>query len=331
MGAHRHVAVGHQGRQPAWCPVFQLTQHHFGARKACKPRTIHPPALGNGKAQHCLHRGGVGADVAAVQRQAGFQPQGVSRAQTGRGHARVGQQMAHQRLGLGGGNGDLVAVLAGVARAGGKAGHAQQLQRHGFHEARRAGTRVQRSQHGLGLWALQGDQRGVDPGELQLRAPGGEQVEIVIAVAGVDDDAHLAAQVDEHQVVLDAPAFVQQQRVALGALGPVGEVQRQAGFQLGVQRLDAAIARAHQQLTHVRDIEEPARGAGGQMLGLQAAVLDGHVVAGKAAHAGAQLAVQTVQGNVFQGFSHGALLANSPTGAGRCRPGCGRRPRCRCA
>ena len=168
------------------------------------------------------------------------------------------------------------------------------------------GMRVALRLQGRGLQPGQRHQRLVDPVDGQARAQGAQQGEIGLAIAGIDHHADLVAEVDHHQVVLDAALRVQQQRVALLAERPVVEVDRQRGLERGAQGGRLAVARRDAQLAHVRDIEEPGLAAGVQVLGLQAGrVLDRHVPAGECAHARAQAAVQGVERNARRGGGGG--------------------------
>ena len=200
---------------------------------------------------------------------------------------------------------DLEAVLAGVSGAGGEALGAEQAQCRGLHEAQRHRRRVERGEHSLGRRTLQRHQRGVDPLDAQLRAAFAQQREVGVAIAGVDHHAHLGVRaidaVRQHQVVVDAAALVEQQRIALHAVGPALEVDRQRRLELRIQRRRPIVGGADAQLAHVRDVEQSGALARVQVLGLEPRrVLDRHLVAGETAELRAGFGVQRVQRNASQ-------------------------------
>jgi hypothetical protein len=165
-----------------------------------------------------------------------------------------------------------------------------------------AASGIQSFERRLRERALQRHQRRVDPVDVQIGAQRAQQRQVVFAIARVDHHAHLVAQVDQHQVVLDAALVVEQHRIALQSGRPAFEVDRQRSLELLVQGVEAAVARGDGELAHVRDIEQSRLRPGVQMFGLQPCrVLDGHVPAGEARHLGAQLAVQRIERHVGQG------------------------------
>ena len=163
-------------------------------------------------------------------------------------------------------------------------------------------------QHRFSLRALQCDERGIDPFDLQPGAQRGQPCEISIPIAGIDHHAHFIAAIDQHQVVFDAALIIEQIRVLLQADRPALEVDRECGFEFALQGGAITIACPNAQLPHVRDIKQASLLAGVQVLGFESGwILDRHVVAGKGAELRTELAVQCVQHNLSDG-AHGMGL-----------------------
>ena len=124
--AHRHALQADQADALGDAATSQLGLDDTAAWVATLARAAWAPDLLYGPGQARLDGGGAVVDVVAIQAQAGFEPQGVARAQPGGFDFGLRQQRARQRLGVLGGHRDLEAVLAGVAGAGDKAVRAGQ-------------------------------------------------------------------------------------------------------------------------------------------------------------------------------------------------------------
>src|SRR5688572_11122592 len=151
-----------------------------------------------------------------------FQTQRVARAQTDRLDRRILQQVARERLGVLGRNRDLVAVLAGVAGAGDE----PVAEYCGLHEGEFARFGLDGGESLFSVRALERDEGAVEQLEGKRRRVLAQQSEIFFPAARVYDDAHLVGEARDHQVVLDAAALIQKERVALGAYRPAVEVER---------------------------------------------------------------------------------------------------------
>ncbi len=125
---------------------------------------------------------------------------------------------------------------------------------------------------------------------------------------GVDDEpqrAVRAGRAGHHQVVDDAAVVVEQLGIALAAGSETEDVGGAERFEKG--RDGCMIGALDQRLAHVRDVEQPSRFAGVEVLGEDARrILDRHVVAGERRDARAELDVQGVErGLLVRGFVHG--------------------------
>ncbi len=303
--AHGHALARHQAHAAAGQQrgVVDLRQHLAGAGEAACPRAAGAPHLLDGPVQRGLGGRGGGVDVVAVEAQAGFQPQRIACAEADGLHLGLGQQRARQRLGLGGGHGDLEAVLARVAAARHIAVAAGDLEPPAGHEHQRCRAGREPRERRSGLRALQGEQRLVGQGDdLAAAADAFLDVGDVAGLAGaVHDHEQVVAAVHEHQVVDDAALVVQQQAVAL-------LVQAEADHVHGDEGLEGrgGVGACEAQLAHVGDVEQ----AGGlprvQVFGHQTGgVLHGHGVAGEGHHAGPEFEVQRVQRRGVQGGGFG--------------------------
>ena len=124
-----------------------------------------------------------------------------------------------------------------------------------------------------------------------------EVFEILLAVGGVDDDEEvILAPVDDH-IVHRPPVLVADRRVT-------GLPDVQAGYVAGDEALDGAfgVGTAEDRLAHVRDVEEPGVVANRPVLGLDARVLHGHLVAGEVHEPGSEVLVLLVERGVPEIF-----------------------------
>ena len=163
-----------------------------------------------------------------------------------------------------------------------------------------ASTRLMRGHDLGGLRPLDGDQGAVgqDVSCRVARQVGFQEGEVRVLVAGVDDDEQaVVIGLAGHQVVHDAALGVQQQAVFLAARLQHRIVAGHEPLELGdgVGAGDLALA-------HVRDVEQAGMLAGPAVLGQHALVLDRHVIAAEADHAGSQRAVRGVQGRGLERF-----------------------------
>ena len=216
--------------------------------------------------------------------QAGLEAQRVARAEPDRLDRRMRQQPPRQRHRAFARHRDLEAIVAGVA------GTADEpvAEGRGLHETQSGDCRLQRRERGFRRRALERDQRPVEQLEREPGTKAAQQLEVLLPAAGIDDDAHLVAEPRDHEIVLDAAALVEQQRIALHARAPAVEIERQRAL----ERLVEPPA-GHAQLPHVRDVEEPRLGASVQVLGAQPlGILQRHLVARERAEACPQLTVK---------------------------------------
>ncbi len=100
-------------------------------------------------------------------------------------------------------------------------------------------------------------------------------------------------QVRDHQIVEDAAILGEQQRIALLVLGKASDVGREQRFERR-DHVRAALG-AEDELAHMADVEQPGRVAHPQMLGHDAFILDGHVIAGEFDHPPALRAVPAIE------------------------------------
>ena len=129
----------------------------------------------------------------------------------------------------------------------------------------------------------------------------------------VDDEPQrpvCARRARDHQVVDNSAVVVEQLRITLAALGEIEEVGRAKRFEKG--RDSFMVVALDQRLAHMRDVEQPSKFAGVEMLGEDARrIVDRHVVAGERRHARAELDVEGVQRRfLVRGFVHGPPVVN---------------------
>jgi hypothetical protein len=118
-----------------------------------------------------------------------------------------------------------------------------------------------------------------------------EMGDVVPFAGAVDDHVHFAfLEASEHQIVEDAAILGHQQRIdRMGKLRCL-EVGRHQRLERG---LDALAGEG--ELTHVADVEQSGVLARPQMLGHDAFILDGHLIAGERDHPTAPRAVPAVE------------------------------------
>ena len=103
-----------------------------------------------------------------------------------------------------------------------------------------------------------------------------------------------AGRAGDHEVVDDSAIFVEKLGIALAAWS---EVEKIRGAERFKKARDGRVAGAlDQRLTHVRNVEQPSRLAGVEVLGEDPGrILDRHVVARERRHARAELDMQRVK------------------------------------
>ena len=107
---------------------------------------------------------------------------------------------------------------------------------------------------------------------------------VLVDVAGVDDQQVMRRPEAIDQQVVDERAFGRGQAGVLNL--PDLQLRRVVRGDV-LHRLERALA-GNLDLAHVRDVEQPGRGAHRHVLGGDAGVLDGHVPAAKRDHASAE-------------------------------------------
>ena len=112
---------------------------------------------------------------------------------------------------------------------------------------------------------------------------------IDVTVAGVDDEQVAALAPVGDEVVDDPPALVREQRVLRFPRREAVEIVREHALQEGVRPA------GHQQLSHVRDVEEAGGRAYRMHLVDHTRVLDGHLPTGEGDEAPARFRVACVQ------------------------------------
>ncbi len=110
-----------------------------------------------------LHGGCGLVDVVAVEAEARFQAERVAGAQANRLHQRMGEQRARQIFGPVGDDGNLEAVLAGIARPADMAGDAVEFGAGRCHECEFAGFRAMAGQDARRRRTLQRQKRAIRP------------------------------------------------------------------------------------------------------------------------------------------------------------------------
>ena len=112
----RAPARGPAGRMPTRLRCGPSASSRRMRSAPGKPPAV-APRLGDGEGEVRLDRRGRLVEVVAVERQPGFEPQRIARAEPDRLHLRLGEQRPRDRLRVLGGDGNLESVLAGIAGA----------------------------------------------------------------------------------------------------------------------------------------------------------------------------------------------------------------------
>ncbi len=241
----------------------------------------------------------------AIERKASFKPQGVAGAKPDRLHFFMREQRLGQGFSMFGQHRNLIAILTGVTRSGdaqldpvpqpARAGHELEIGKGGLIGGLR--SEVESAHHRHRLRTLQRQQRVIFHVVQRdaRRQPCSHVGDVAILGCAVDDEIEIAARAGDHQVVQNAAIVRQQQRIT---------------HAVGLQRLEVTGRQAfqpfggafpfHQQLAHVRHVEQPCMFTRPQMLGDDAVKLDRHGIAGKAHHARAQTAMQRIQRQCLQ-------------------------------
>ncbi len=234
----------------------------------------------------------------AIERQPGLQAQAVTGAQADGSDPLVGEECipdAQSRLAW---HGDLVAVLAGVARARDDSVDPKGLESGRLHEGKLCRVRRMGRQHLGGLRSLQGQQRPVFQAvDSHLASQLGVDDLEVVFLAGAVDHHEQAVVIGPagHQIVDDAALLVQKDRVTLLAGLQPDEV---AGCHLFEGRQGRNAPQAS--LAHMGNVEQASAFPGPEMLFQHPIpVLHGHGIAGEGHHPGASLKMGGVQGRML--------------------------------
>ena len=304
-GAHRRPPLRRQPHTLACHALGHVSENPLRSRKAPGAIAARAAHLLDRPVQTGFHRRCARADVIAIQAQPSLQPQAVARAQPDGLDLLHIQQHPAQRLCGGGGNRNLVPVLAGIARTRHPAFGPVQLHRRHIHERHVRHRTAQPRQRGLGCRSLKRDQRAVgDLGHADARLQRAAHPGDIAVLAGrVDHHEQMIAPVCEHQIVLDPPGGIGEQPITLTTFAQAQHIHRHHFFK-GQRHFRVASA-AQDHLPHMADIEQPGGGAGVQMLLHHAhPVLHRHLVAGKGHHPGALFDMQIIKRCALQ-FSHG--------------------------
>ena len=152
--AGRLAAVEQQADPLARRTVPQLVKDDPGARKAVR----RPPALADGPGKAGFDRGRVGAEIVAVEAEPGFEPERIARPEPDRLDLGLGAEQVGEGDRVFGGDAQLEAVLAGVARTREKDRDAGDLGLGRGHEGQGVQPPVEPGQHPRRLRPLEGEQ-----------------------------------------------------------------------------------------------------------------------------------------------------------------------------
>ncbi len=285
-------------------PFGQFLLHAGGADEAA----FGAAALGDRPHEVGFHGAGGFVNIMAIEAEARFEAKRIAGAEANGFHAHIGKQQIPQLHHVLVRDGNLEAVLAGVAGARDMGFDAIELKAFIVHELDVARGGVQLRQNVLGLRALQRHQRH-GFAWLECDAAGqmaGNPVVVVMLAAGVHHHIEptliaLVVGAGDHQVVENAAILGQKLRIAL-------LLRRQAPDVGGDDLLHRCgcgleVRPHHEALAHVRDVEKPGVGSGPVMFGENAGgILHRHVVACEGHHAGAELHVLVVEGGALGWF-----------------------------
>ncbi len=240
-----------------------------------------------------------------IERQPGLQPERIASAQADRSDHLVLQQRPRHRLGLAGRNGNLKAVLAGIARPRDMAVDAAAVRQGEFgtcrrHEGQAGALATRTGQNGGRRRPLQRQQGPVLHGDVidvagQMRP----NMRVVRLLARRIDDQHQPAVVvrrgraRDDQVVENAAGLVEQQRIAHAPGAEALEGPRRQRLQRLCRGL--MVGTGNEALAHMRDVEQAGLFTRPGMFGDNAFKLHRHGIAGKRHQPAAERFVQRCQ------------------------------------
>ena len=215
----------------------------------------------------------------------------------------MGEHGPGKFLRLAGRNGNLEAVLAGIAGARDDAGGADDRRILHVHEFHRRRARPESGENRLRLRALQGEQRPVvEQGDVATRHVRLHMGDVLVLAGGVDDDEEMIPAVGDHQVIENAAIVAGKEAVALAAGLKAEDVDRHELLEGERRILRRSGRRGDDHLSHVGDVKETGRGARMQVFLHHAErILHRHVVAGERHHPGAERQMQRMQRGVLEG------------------------------
>ncbi len=234
----------------------------------------------------------------AIEAQPGFEAQRVARAERDRRDLGLGEQPLGDRDGIAGRERNLEPVLAGIAGAGDEGRNAAKREIGRAHERHMVDAGDKARQDGGRRGALQRQQCAVEARldrhrAIEMRC---EMGEIDLFARRVDDEHQPIIDAGRHQIVEDAAAIVQQQRVTHTA-------RRQGSHIAGNQRFQRVRRSGAVQpdLPHMGDVEQPGLRAGMEVFGDDAGrILHRHLVTREPDHAGTARTVQLIERRVLQ-------------------------------
>ncbi len=191
--AHRRAPGGANADAQPLRAVRQLLQDAFRAGEV----SVLAPRLADGEGEVRLDRRGGLVEVVPVERQPGLEPERIARAEPDGLHLGLRQQRAGERLGMLGRDGNLEAVLAGIAGARDMAVDAVEFCARRAHEAERLRAWAMVPHQCRGRGALQRQQRPV-LGGLKRHAGGQMRADmrvVDVLARRVEDQAERAVAV----------------------------------------------------------------------------------------------------------------------------------------
>ena len=207
-GAHGSASLRPQTDPAARGPAGELCQNDVGAGKPARTNAALAAGFRYRPFQGGLDQRRGGIDIAAVETQAGLEPQRVARAEPDRRDRRDrAAATRHSASTASAGMLNFEAVLAGVAGSRHQAGRAREFNRANVHEPHRRHRRSKVGERGFRFRTLQRDQRAVaqdldEAGRRQAVA----QIGLVGRLAGrVDDEHETIALAGHHQISSTPP------------------------------------------------------------------------------------------------------------------------------
>ena len=284
MGAQHTLAFQHQPHQLG-VAIFLLVEQRLATDEITVIQHQGPAHVGFPGGNAVVH-------VVAVQVHAGFQPQGVTGTEAGRGHT-GGQQLIPQRHRIGTGQHDLYAVFPGVAGAGnhpfavfGKAKHLERLYRLGAGAVEQAGGDVP------GLGALDGQHGQIGTLTNIHRKPTGmlfHPGQVGFAGRAIYHQPVVIVAFVNDQVVDHTTALIEHAAVKGTTRGNTVDIVGQQ-----VAQVVAGTGAGHFHNRHVRDIEDASLLAHGMVFLDLGAVIDRHVPAAEIHHLAASGQVSVI-------------------------------------